>query len=163
MIDSQLAQARRSQLAAALHNAGFKLTNPRLAVIAVLESGLCHASPQEVYARGCQVYPELGLSTVYRTLEILTELGLVRPAYLGDAAQRFTVHHDQRHYHLVCDRCHHITDVDESKLADLTAEIATRLGFQARGHYLEIYGLCGECQTAETGPERQGRGKGSSA
>lgn len=140
-------EARRGALATALQHAGYKLTSPRLAVLCVLEAGLCHASPQEVFERGCEIYPELGLSTVYRTLEILTELGLARPAYLGDATQRFTLHHGQRHHHLVCDNCGGIKDVDEDALADLTAQIAARAGFKPRGHYLEIYGLCETCQT----------------
>ncbi len=139
-------EVRRGRLASALQQAGYKLTNPRLAVLAVLESGACHASPNEVYDLGRAMYPELGLSTVYRTLDILTALGLVRPTYLGDAAQRFTLHHDRQHHHLVCEDCGEITDVEEDDLADLTTRIAKRLGFQAHGHYLEIYGLCRRCQ-----------------
>lgn len=148
MGDQHLEVARRGALAGALQRAGYKLTNPRLAVLCVLESGMCHASPQEVYDAGCQIYPALGLATVYRTLDILTELGLARPSYLGDAAQRFTLHHDHHHYHLVCDACGAITDVDEETLGGATEEIARRLGFRARGHYLEIYGLCCQCQSA---------------
>lgn len=146
MKDAMLEQARQGNLAAALQGAGYKLTSPRLAVLCVLERGLCHASPQEVFEQGCELYPALGLSTVYRTLDILTELGLARPAYLGDAAQRFTLHHGQRHYHLVCDGCGAITDVDEAQVTDLASHIAASQGFQPRGHYLEIYGLCQLCQ-----------------
>ena len=148
MTDDCLETARRGPLAAALQNAGYKLTSPRLAVLYVLETGLCHASPQEVYEGGLAIYPALGLSTVYRTLDILTELGLARPSYLGDAAQRFTLHHDHHHYHLVCDACGLITDVDEEALGSVTDEIAGRLGFRARGHYLEIYGVCQRCQSS---------------
>ncbi|MFN8498110.1 MAG: Fur family transcriptional regulator [Anaerolineae bacterium] len=146
MSDFSPAAARRGPLASALQQAGYRLTNPRLAVLAVLESGACHASPNEVFDLGRAIYPELGLSTVYRTLDILTALGLVRPTYLGDAAQRFTLHHDRQHHHLVCEGCGDITDVEEDNLSDLTARIAGRLGFQAHGHYLEIYGICRRCQ-----------------
>ncbi len=145
-MEQELEHARGGALAAALHRAGYKLTNPRLAVLYVLEGGMCHASPQEVYAAGCAVYPALGLATVYRTLDILTDLGLARPSYLGDSAQRFTLYHDHHHYHLVCDACGLITDVDADALGSVTDEIARRLGFRARGHYLEIYGVCQRCQ-----------------
>ncbi len=148
-MQQEFEHARGGALAAALHHAGYKLTNPRLAVLYVLESGMCHASPQEVYAAGCAVYPALGLATVYRTLDILTALGLARPSYLGDSAQRFTLHR----YHLVCDACGLITDVDEEALGGVTDEIARRLGFRARGHYLEIYGVCERCQSSH---ERSG-------
>ena len=148
MTDDLFETTRQGRLAAALHGAGYKLTSPRLAVLYVLETGLCHASPQEVYEGGLAIYPALGLSTVYRTLDILTELGLARPAYLGDASQRFTVHLGQRHYHLVCDACGAITDVDEDRITELACALATGLGFQPRGQYLEIYGLCPRCQTA---------------
>lgn len=139
-------EVRRGPLASALQKAGYRLTTPRLAVLAVLEAGACHASPNEVYDLGRAMYPELGLSTVYRTLDILTALGLVRPTYLGDAAQRFTLHHDRQHHHLVCEDCGEITDVEEEGLAEVTTQIASRLGFQPHGHYLEIYGLCRRCQ-----------------
>ena len=56
-------EIRRGRLASALQQAGYKLTNPRLAVLAVLESGACHASPNEVFDLGRAMYPELGLST----------------------------------------------------------------------------------------------------
>ncbi|MFN8482056.1 MAG: Fur family transcriptional regulator [Anaerolineae bacterium] len=146
MADFSSHAVRHGQLASALQQAGYRLTNPRLAVLSVLEAGACHASPNEVYDMGRAIYPELGLSTVYRTLDILTALGLVRPTYLGDAAQRFTLHHDRQHHHLVCEGCGAITDVAEDGLSDLTARIADRLGFQAHGHYLEIYGICRRCQ-----------------
>ncbi len=150
MMQTDLEAARRGPLATALQQAGYKLTSPRLAVLAVLEAGACHASPHEVYEQGCRLYPALGLSTVYRTLDILTELGLARPAYLGDAAQRFTVHHDQHHHHLVCDACGAIVDVEECGLGDMAERIAAQTGFRVRGHYLEFYGLCQRCQAAET-------------
>ncbi|MCW5848703.1 MAG: transcriptional repressor [Anaerolineae bacterium] len=152
MTDDYVEIARQGRLASALHTAGYKLTGPRLAVLYVLEMELCHASPQEVYERGVAIYPALGLSTVYRTLDILTELGLARPAYLGDASQRFTVHHDQRHYHLVCDACGAITDVDEDRITELACSLAAGLGFKPRGQYLEIYGLCQHCQAQPARP-----------
>ena len=152
MTDDLFESVRHGPLATALQGAGYKLTSPRLAVLYVLETGLCHASPQEVYERGLAVYPALGLSTVYRTLDILTELGLARPAYLGDAAQRFTVHHGQRHYHLVCDACGAITDVDEDRITELACSLAAELGFKPRGQYLEIYGLCQHCQADPAKP-----------
>jgi Fur family transcriptional regulator, ferric uptake regulator len=145
MSSSDFHLTREGELALALSRAGYKLTYPRLAVLHVLQSGVCHASPLEVFEHGRAIYPALGLSTVYRTLDILTELGLARPAYLGDAAQRFTVHHAGQHHHLVCNGCGDIVDV-EANLGEVTNSIARELGFQPNGHYLEIYGLCGRCQ-----------------
>ena len=87
-------------LARHMQSSGYKLTPPRMAVLQVLEQSHEHLSHAEILARGQALYPALGRATVYRTLEVLTHLGIVRPIYLGDQSVCFC-RADGAHHHLI--------------------------------------------------------------
>jgi Fur family ferric uptake transcriptional regulator len=133
-------------MAAALRAKGYKLTAPRQAVMQVLANGGQLLSPAEIHARGKAIYPALGLTTVYRTLDLLTELGFLRPAYLGDNQQHYAAHTEGHHHHLVCSGCGTVLEVDQCNLAELIEELRARTDFQIDGHYVEFFGLCPKCQ-----------------
>ncbi len=78
-----------TRFARTVQTAGFKLTLPRQAVLEVLESSDGHLTPAEVLERAQAIYPSLGRATVYRTLEVLTNLGVVRPDLPGRARRLF--------------------------------------------------------------------------
>jgi Fe2+ or Zn2+ uptake regulation protein len=82
---------------------------------------------------------------VYRTLELLTALGAIRPIYLGDVGPRFT-RAEGGHHHVVCSQCGTVVEFDECVADELAQSLAQQLGFQIWGHLLEFYGLCGDCQ-----------------
>jgi Fur family ferric uptake transcriptional regulator len=132
-------------LAAKLKRAGYKLTEPRLAIVQVLEQEAKHLSPDEVLALGRQTCPNLSRATVYRTLDLLTELGLIRPIYLGDTSQRY-VTAQGGHHHLVCTDCKSAFEF-EGCLADrLATDLSERFHFEIHSHLLEFYGLCHKCK-----------------
>ncbi len=130
----------------ALKRAGYKLTAPRKAIVQVLEKGGDHLSSSEVLTLGRQIYPLLSRATVYRTLELLTTLGLIRPILLRDAAQRY-VTGEGGHHHLLCRECGAVFEFERCGAEQLAAELAERFDFQIRGHLLEFYGICRNCQT----------------
>ncbi len=127
-----------------VQTAGFKLTPPRQAVLEALESGDGHMTPAEVLERAQAIYPSLGRATVYRTLELLTSLGVVRPIFLGERGVCLTLA-EGGHHHLVCSDCGAVIEFDECTVSELEQELAQRLNFQIRGHLLEFYGLCEQC------------------
>ena len=133
-------------LAEKLRSAGYKLTPPRLAVLKVLEESDKHLSHADVLAQGRSIYPTLGRATVYRTLEILTGLGVVRPIYLGDQSVSFT-RVDQGHHHLICTDCGAVMEFDDCVIGELQHILTNRHQFRIRGHLLEFYGLCSRCTT----------------
>lgn len=133
-----MAMARRIQ------TAGFKLTPPRRAVLEALGSGAGHMTPAEVLERAQAIYPSLGRATVYRTLELLTTLGVVRPIFLGERGVCLTLV-EGGHHHLVCSDCGAVIEFDQCTVGELEQELAQRLNFQIRGHLLEFYGLCEQC------------------
>jgi Fur family transcriptional regulator, ferric uptake regulator len=127
-----------------IQTAGFKLTLPRQAVLEVLEQSDVHLTPAEVLERAQAIYPSLGRATVYRTLELLTSLGVVRPIFLGERGVCLTLA-EGGHHHLVCNDCGAVIEFDECTVGELEQELAQRLNFQIRGHLLEFYGLCEQC------------------
>ncbi len=127
-----------------LQQAGFKLTPPRRAVLDVLQASHEHLTPGDVLARAQALCPTLGRATVYRTLELLTSLGIVRPIFLGERGVCLTLA-EGGHHHLVCSDCGTVIEFDDCPVQQLEQDLAERLNFHIHGHLLEFYGLCEQC------------------
>ena len=117
---------------------GYKATPQRVAVLRALAEEQ-HQSLEEIRVR-C---PEVGLVTVYRALDLLGELGIVRRLDLGDGA-RYELARDH-HHHMICESCGDISEFDECPLEPelLPPKSAN---FEIRAHSLEVYGRCGACR-----------------
>jgi Fur family ferric uptake transcriptional regulator len=83
--------------------------------------------------------------TVYRTLDLLTELGLIRPVYQGTAAAHYILLEEGHHHHLVCSRCQDVIEFKDCTLLEIEEIIGSKYGFNIEGHLLEIYGRCQNC------------------
>ena len=128
-----------------LREAGYKLTAPRRAVIAVLEDGEANLRVEEVLDRARALYPRLSRATVYRTLALLTKLGLLRPIYLGERRARLA-RVAEGHHHLVCLGCGHSFSFPECPAVEVERLVAERFNFEIKSHLLEFYGLCHDCR-----------------
>lgn len=129
-----------------LKTAGYKLTPARRAVLAVLETpGGEHLSHPQILAEGQKLYPKLSRATVYRTMEVLVKLRLVRPLYLNEPTQRF-VSAEGGHHHLVCSNCGQVVEFEHCTVDQLAQELAAAYHFQIASHLLEFHGLCATCQ-----------------
>jgi Fur family ferric uptake transcriptional regulator len=135
-----------SDLSQQLKKAGYKLTPARLAITEVLETNPEHLSHDEILEEGKKLYARLSRATVYRTLELLVELRLVRPIYLNEPTQRF-VSAAGGHHHLVCSSCGQTFEFDHCTVQQLAQELAERFSFQIQNHLLEFQGLCKGCQS----------------
>ncbi len=124
---------------------GYRLTAARRVILDTLIDSGGHLTADELtdLVRGRSA--GIGRMTVYRTLELLCGLGLLRPVYQGTGAAHYVLMHDGHHHHLVCSGCGRVIEFDECALGDLPARIAGRYGFRVEGHLLELYGMCGEC------------------
>lgn len=130
----------------ALRANGHRLTTARRAIVAALVTHDGHLSADELATAVRAAAPGTGRMTVYRTLDLLAELGLIRPVYLGTGAARYILLPDGRHHHLVCSRCDAVVEFDECALDGLNAHFGRRFQFEVQGHLLELYGLCVNCQ-----------------
>jgi Fur family ferric uptake transcriptional regulator len=88
--------------------------------------------------------------TAYRTLEMLTQLGRIRPGYHGTAAAHYILLADGHHHHLVCSSCKRVIEIEQCLFPEIEQAIRSRYQFDTEGHLLEIYGRCGECRVADS-------------
>jgi Fur family ferric uptake transcriptional regulator len=130
-----------------LSQAGYRITQPRQAILQVLHEHDEGLSPEELHRLGQRVYPPLGLVTVYRTLDLLDELGLVRRVHSEERCQRYASAVPEQHY-LVCSVCHRVLEFPCGGLDPFIKEVQARTGYRVTEHLLELRGICPACQDA---------------
>jgi Fur family ferric uptake transcriptional regulator len=133
------------ELASRLHSLGYRLTPQRQLVLQAVEE-LGHATPDEILVEVQQHASAVNVSTIYRTLEVLEELGLVRHAHLSDRAPTYHSVTDHEHFHLVCRNCHRVISVDPDVVGPLAARLREEQGFVIDVGHLAIFGECVECE-----------------
>lgn len=133
-------------LANALQTNGYRLTASRQAIIDKLASSGGHMTADDLAQQVRHDNPHVGRMTVYRTLELLSELGVIRPIYQGTGAAHFVLMAQGNHHHFICNRCHEVIEFDECTADTLTQQLAQQIQFQVQGHLLEVHGLCVGCQ-----------------
>jgi Fur family ferric uptake transcriptional regulator len=123
---------------------GYRLTPQRQLVLeAVGEIG--HATPEEIVTAVRRTASGVNISTVYRTLELLEELGLVRHTHLGHGAPTYSVAGNDDHVHLVCRNCDGVEEASTDLVADVVARLATEKGFTVDVGHFTLFGRCQAC------------------
>src|SRR6187401_1301119 len=128
-----------------LREKGYRLTPQRELILQAVER-LGHATPDEVLAEVRTHSSAVNASTVYRTLEVLEGLGLVRHAHLSDRAPTYHSVSDHTHFHLVCRKCQRVVSVDPGEVAGFADATRARHGFVLDVGHLAIFGECVECE-----------------
>ena len=129
---------------AKLRDSGYRLTPQRELILAAVDT-LGHATPDEVLAEVREHSRAVNASTVYRTLEVLEELGLVRHAHLSDRAPTYHSVSDHEHFHLVCRNCGRVVSVGPGMLTSLTDRLRDEQNFAVDVGHLTVFGACVEC------------------
>jgi Fur family ferric uptake transcriptional regulator len=129
---------------ARLRARGYRLTPQRELVLSAVEH-LGHATPDEVLSQVREQSKAVNISTVYRTLELLEELGLVRHAHLSDRSPTYQSTATPDHVHLVCRGCRRVIEVAFDVVEPFTADLAARYGFATDVGHLAVFGTCAEC------------------
>jgi len=132
-------------IASKLSEQGYRLTPQRMMILSAIENSDDHISAEEIYAQVLAKYPHVNISTVYRTLELLKQLGLVTETDLGGGRVRYHPADKGHHHHLVCTECGAIIDLDESLLASLESTLLREYKFSADLRHLAIFGRCANC------------------
>lgn len=130
-----------------LRERGYRLTPQRQLVLEAV-SALGHATPDEVAAEVNRRVGGVSLSTVYRTLELLEEIGLITHAHLGHGAPTYHAADDDAHLHLVCRVCAGVTEVDVAVARPLVVRLAEEHGFDTDVQHFAIFGTCRGCADA---------------
>ncbi len=138
--------ARHPELVQTLREAGHRLTPQRESVLAVIAESESHLTAEEIIARVRVRYPYLNKSAVYRSLDLLTELGLVTQTDLGHGHVEYELHHHPHHHHLVCNHCKQVRQIDHAAFAALSKKLEREFGFKADLDHFAIFGTCKKCQ-----------------
>jgi Fe2+ or Zn2+ uptake regulation protein len=133
---------------AALHGNGYRLTGARSAVVETVAVTRRALTPHDVYEAARARYPALGLVTVYRTLEKLEQLGLIQRVHGQGSCQAFISSGNGHQHLLLCQNCGRATYFEGDDLDPLMASIAGKTGYDIREHWLQLFGLCSDCQQA---------------
>lgn len=142
----------REKFIGLLREKGLKVTNQRIGVLETLAAFPdTHLTAEEIYEKVRQEYPEIGLATVYRTIQLLLELHLIDKISLNDGCIRYEIakqddneskHH---HHHLVCLSCGNVFSFEDDLLEELEEKIKETMNFKIVDHEVKLYGYCREC------------------
>jgi Fur family transcriptional regulator, ferric uptake regulator len=137
-----------NKIAGILREHGYKLTTQRHALLKVIASHHDHLSPDTLYEIARQEYPGIGKVTIYRTLELLSNLNLVCRVHAPDGCRSYMMRRPTgHHHHLVCSGCGRAVDFTDCDLGSLEKKLADQTGFRIEGHLLELYGQCDTCRS----------------
>lgn len=136
-------------LAEAIVAKGYRMTHARQVIIEQLVASGGHITADDLATQVRATAPQVGRMTVYRTLELLCELGQLRPIFQGTGAAHYILMSEGSHHHLICVRCNQVIEFDECRTDELTAQLSETYNFQVQGHLLEIHGVCAQCQATD--------------
>ncbi len=132
---------------AALRAKGYRLTPQRQLVLEAVNA-LGHATPDDIVDQVRRTASGVNISTVYRTLELLEELGLVTHTHLGHGAPTYHAVTEEEHVHLVCRVCGHVDEISPDVLDGVVRRIAGERGFSVDVGHFAIFGVCATCGAA---------------
>jgi Fur family peroxide stress response transcriptional regulator len=148
-------QERLAAIARHLREQGYRFTPQRMAIVQAILERRDHPSAEEVYRHVSAAFPMISLATVYKTLEVLKDLGEV-----VELPVEGRTHYDgnpRPHVHLICERCHSVMDWSEEVAFPIPEEAIAASGFRPHHYHLEVHGLCPRCAGEASAPAPTGR------
>jgi len=127
-----------------LRQHGYRVTPQRQLVLEAVDK-LRHATPEEILQQVQSTARGVNLSTVYRTLEVLEDVGLVTHTHIGHGAPTYHALDEHAHIHLVCSKCEQVTSIPASVAQSLVADLKKKYGFTTDISHFAIQGVCADC------------------
>ena len=126
---------------------GFRMTPQRHAILHILKQAGGHLSPAQVYEQARQSVPGMTETTVYRTLEFLSENGIIASASSGSGHLTYELAgHD--HHHLICRSCGAQVEIEHNALGEMVGQLEQQTGYRLNIDHITFFGLCPECKSA---------------
>ncbi len=149
-VDQDLVKEKEAAFARFIQEKGLKTTRQRNTIVNVFFRMRGHISVEELLKQVKNVNPRIGYATVYRTLHLLVESGLVEERRFGDGLARYEGHSDVEHHdHMICLECGEIFEFFNPRLEALQEQLAEENDFQIYRHRLELYGACKDKEACE--------------
>ena len=133
-----------------LRASGYRVTPQRQLVLEAV-TRLEHATPEDIFTEVRHTARGVNASTVYRTLELLEQIGLVTHTHLGHGAPRYHLAAQAQHVHLVCRQCERVTELDPAAVGPLVAALDQQQGFETDVGHLTVFGRCADCRSPGPG------------
>ncbi len=129
------------------HN-NLKFTKQREVVLKTMYNNDDHFSPESLYILLKESYPELnvGIATVYRTLNLLEDSDMVTSLSFGSSGKKFELGNKPHHDHMICKSCDKIIEFEDDEIENRQEEIAKKYGFKLTSHMMQLYGVCKKCR-----------------
>ncbi len=134
-----------STLKKALQDRGLRATRTRLIVLEVLTRSTEHLKVAEVHRRARQIDGRVGLASVYRTMELLSRLQLVKHVHVDHRHRHYARISERHGHHLVCNGCGLVVEFNDCQLEHMTRTLARRTKFRIEGHCMDFFGQCQDC------------------
>ena len=149
-VTSRKLSEKKERLKVFLKEKGFKSTKQRDIIAAEFLKVGEHVTAEELYKRISVTYTNIGFTTVYRTLKLLSESGLATESIFADNLTRYEpLGAEEHHDHLICLKCGSITEFENQRMERLQKKIADEFGFSVETHKMELYGHCRRCRSKE--------------
>lgn len=135
-----------------LREKGLKVTSQRFMVLNILSAhGDEHLTVEEIYDLAKEESPEIGLATIYRTVQVLLELHVIEKVTFDDGFARYELNGEEtgsghRHHHAICTQCGKVYSLETDLLDTLEKQVFESLGFEVTDHEVKLYGLCSACR-----------------
>ena len=139
-------------IVSALEHAGYRLTEPRRELAALVADQAGHFTAAELVDAARERHLGIGRATVFRTLDVLVELGAVERLDLPSGEHAYVGCEPTHHHHVVCSRCGRSTEIEDAGLRSVVQEVERQTGYRVDRHRLELFGVCPTCR-AEEGPK----------
>jgi Fur family ferric uptake transcriptional regulator len=139
---------RPADLSAALDDAGYRLTDARRSIAALIAARRGHFTAADLVAEARQRRLGVGRATIFRTLDVLTELRAVERLDLPNGEHAYVACEPAHHHHVVCSNCGRSRDVDDAGWRAVVRDIERRTGYRIDDHRLELFGRCPSCRAA---------------
>ena len=142
---------------AVISDGGLKATKQREEIFNIFLKSPGHKNLSQIYARVAKVNPKIGYTTVYRTLKLLTRLGLAEERKFADGETRYEpIARGGHHDHLICLGCGEIIEFEDDAIETLQSRVADRYRFKIFHHRMELYGRCDECRVKKETAKKKG-------
>ena len=144
---------RFEELVSKFREQGYRMTPQRMEILRLLATNSTHPSALQLHERLKEKFPTTSLSTVYKTLDILKEMGEVAVLGFSKDDTHYDATGSTEHPHLICLKCRKIIDIDvpsfQGWIQEITAEVTERSDYQIVSHRVDFFGICPECQEDE--------------
>jgi Fur family transcriptional regulator, ferric uptake regulator len=145
---AEMDDERAAEILDRIAEQGHRLTGPRQAMVQILSARDHHFSAQEAWEEVQANGLDIGRATVFRTLDLLADLGILDRMHAGDGCHRYVMCEPRHHHHAMCTVCGRVQPFEAGDMEAQIGRLADALGFSVMTHHLELIGRCAECRAA---------------